>query len=180
MIHKHDDHSSNTIPIVKELLLRQTTYVPTGVLNMFGGTQPPEGWLMCDGSFVDKNTYQHLYSVIGTNFGTSSNSTQFKLPDMRERFPLGAATANPIGTSGGAATHVLQLNEIPAHSHVINDSHSHTSTVTVSPGSGTTVLAAPSTTTTSTASTGGTSPGPAAAAHNNMPPFITFNYIIKY
>ena len=47
-------------------------------------TTAPTGWLSCSGQFISKTSYSNLYSVIGDTYG--SNSTQFKLPDLRGNF----------------------------------------------------------------------------------------------
>ncbi len=44
------------------------------------------GWLLCDGRFVDKRRYKRLFSKIGYNFGSdSTNSYLFRLPDARNK-----------------------------------------------------------------------------------------------
>lgn len=49
-----------------------------------------EGYLLCDGSAVSRETYVALFSVIGTMFGEGDGSTTFNLPDFRGRFIQGA------------------------------------------------------------------------------------------
>jgi microcystin-dependent protein len=69
--------------------------------------QIPEGWVLCDGS----------------------NGT----PNLRDRFVVGAGSGYVVGATGGEATHVLAISEMPSHTHIqnphvhsINDpGHSH-------------------------------------------------------
>ena len=79
------------------------------------------GWLLCDGSSLDRTTYSALFAVIDTKYGSTS-STTFKLPDCRGRVP-GAIGAGPgltrraTGENPGAETHVLTTPELPGHTH---------------------------------------------------------------
>lgn len=49
-----------------------------------------DGFLLCDGSAVSRETYADLFAVIGTTFGEGDGSTTFNLPDFRGRFIQGA------------------------------------------------------------------------------------------
>ena len=79
------------------------------------------GFLILDGSEVLKATYAALYSAIGDIGGSpSGGSTYFKLPDHRERVAVPAkagGTFATIGAKGGAETHTLDTDEMPAHTH---------------------------------------------------------------
>jgi hypothetical protein len=48
----------------------------------------PNGFLECDGSFLDRTIYTTLFAVIGTVYGSSS-SDDFQLPDLRGCFLRG-------------------------------------------------------------------------------------------
>ncbi len=43
---------------------------PTGGVIAFAGVSAPVGWLICDGSAVNRGTYRNLYDVILTSFET--------------------------------------------------------------------------------------------------------------
>jgi len=122
--------------------------LPSGVIQMFGGSVIPSGWLSCDGSAVSRSTYSALFSAIGTTFGAGNGSTTFNIPDMRGRMGMGtgtgsglnssgtgapsgtAQTARTLGQWGGEETHQLTLSNIPSHSHNGSTgnagSHTHT------------------------------------------------------
>ena len=94
----------------------------------------PDGWLLCDGSAVSRDTYADLYAAIGDTWGEGDGSTTFNLPNFKGRFPLGANDARPVGTTGGAETHTLTTDEMPSHSHgkgtlatSLGGRHSHSS-----------------------------------------------------
>ncbi|HAB18261.1 MAG TPA: phage tail protein [Verrucomicrobiota bacterium] len=63
---------------------------PPGTVSAYMGTNDPPGWLICDGRLLPKGEYGRLYSVIGGIAGTPSDTTQFRLPDLRGFFLRGA------------------------------------------------------------------------------------------
>ena len=128
------------------------------------------GWLLCDGSAVSRTTYSTLFAAIGTTFGSGNGSTTFNLPDLRGRFALGVSSGHALATKGGAETVTLTVDQIPSHSHTVSISHYSQSSGngSVDKKSGT------SSATFTTSNTGG------GQAHNNMPPYLSLNYIIKY
>ena len=78
--------------------------IPTGTILTYAGSTAtiPTGWLLCDGSAYSRTgTYQGLYQVIDTYWGTGDGSTTFNVPDLRGVFLRGA---NDMGTSAGAAS----------------------------------------------------------------------------
>lgn len=84
----------------------------TGVMAPFAGTVAPDGFLLCDGSAVNRTTYADLFDVIGESFGPGDGSTTFNVPDTRNRALRGSGGTLGVGATGGteAATH-------PAHIH---------------------------------------------------------------
>lgn len=74
-----------------------TYCMPVGSIIPFGGSTPPIGFLICDGSEVSKTSYSDLYNTIGDTYGTATDETKFKLPDLRDKFVQGAN--NNLGTS---------------------------------------------------------------------------------
>ena len=77
---------------------------PAGVIEMYGGSSAPSGWLMCTGQAVSRTTYASLFTAIGTAFGVGDGSTTFNVPDFQGRSPKG------VGTSSGGSdvTHVAE------------------------------------------------------------------------
>ena len=94
--------------------------IPVGTIAMFGAERDPEGWLRCDGRLLDRNAYAKLFAVIGTTHGFT-NSSNFRLPDIRERSVVGSGTKYSIGAKGGNATVTLSINQMPAHTHPIGE-----------------------------------------------------------
>lgn len=64
--------------------------VPIGTILSYSATTPPVGFLVCDGSEVSKTTYSYLFEVIGDTYGTATDTSKFKLPDLRDKFVQGA------------------------------------------------------------------------------------------
>jgi microcystin-dependent protein len=66
--------------------------VPIGAILPYAGAEAPYGYILCDGSELEKTKYSDLYDVIGTTYNgvTALNGVNtFKVPDLRGRFPLG-------------------------------------------------------------------------------------------
>lgn len=90
---------------------------PIGSIQMYAGSTAPAGWLMCDGSAVSRSEYADLFAVIGTTFGYGDGSTTFNVPDMRDRFAVGAGDSYNLNDQGGVNSVTLSTGEIPAHTH---------------------------------------------------------------
>lgn len=152
---------------------------PAGMVIPYAGSSAPTGYLLCDGSAVSRSTYSTLFAIISTTYGVGNGSTTFNLPDCRGLTPYGFKstdtnfdTLKTPSVYVGEKTHALTVGELAAHSHnnpmannvaggtwwsftsvTDNGAHGFGGQATQSTGSGT--------------------------AHNNMPPYIVLNFIIK-
>ena len=89
-------------------LLKQTrdTFVgdlgiPMGGIIPYAGANPPRGFLLCDGSEIERTKYPDLFDVIGTTYNGSTpliGANTFRLPDLRGRFALGRDNMDNAGT----------------------------------------------------------------------------------
>jgi microcystin-dependent protein len=157
-----DDSEDETKYITKHNLVGG---FPVGSILMYGGSSAPDGWLLCDGNDVSRNTYSELFAAIGETFGIGDGSTTFNLPDLRGRSPIGGGqgsglTNRSLGESGGEEEHQLIDSEIPEHG-LHRDYTGGTSGFTSGSNS-------------MSKSVGGDQP------HNTMHPFIVINFMIKY
>ena len=55
------------------------------------------GWLLCNGAAISRTTYANLFDKRGTTYGSGDGSTTFNIPDLRDRYIIGADT-NALGT----------------------------------------------------------------------------------
>lgn len=92
-----------------------------GEIRLFPIGYVPNGWLACEGQILQINSNQALYSLLGTTYGGNGQTT-FALPDYRGRTPIHCSPNYPLGQSGGEESHVLTVNEMPAHTHQIRSS----------------------------------------------------------
>ncbi|RJF83626.1 phage tail protein [Azospirillum cavernae] len=164
-----------------------------GEIRLFPMNWAPQDWHVCDGTVMQIQQNQALYSLIGTTYGGDGKNT-FQLPDLRGRVPV---DQNYNDTSGeyvrgkamGVETVALTAAQTPQHQHTLNvlSTAGATANSVGSSISGTAtspiVLVAPNLF---------ASPGPApiplnpavlsttgdGAAHNNMQPFLVLNFCI--
>jgi microcystin-dependent protein len=151
--------------------------VPAGTVEMFAGSAAPEGWLLCNGQTVLRERFADLFDAIGTTYGAGNGTTTFAVPDLRTRFPVGSGTGHALGSAGGAAQVALTAAQMPSHSHAIDtrtsstQPHSHEVNEYVS-GTGTTS----SGWTNRVQTTRNTGSG---SAHENRPPYLSLNFLIR-
>ena len=100
--------------------------LPAGTVLPYAGTSVPTGFLDCDGSTLLRADYPALFTAIQTTFG-STNSTNFKIPDTRDRTLIGAnAGQRELGTTGGSFSITLTTNQMPRHTHnIVDPGHAH-------------------------------------------------------
>ena len=151
---------------------------PTGSIMPFAGTVLPPGYLWCDGTTKSIGFYPALYQVCGSLYGTET-FTDFYLPNLSARFPLGDSGSTTPGDTGGASTVTLTTAQIPSHNHGITHSTSQT-TNTSHTHEGTTRLSMATTGATNTTLSASTDNAGGGGSHENMPPYLVLNYIIKY
>lgn len=155
---------------------------------------PPKGFAFCEGQIMPISANTALFSLLGTTYGGNGLSN-FALPNLQGRIPIGAdqgpgLSYRELGEQGGVEQVTLTANEIPPHTHLVNE-------VTLSLPAGDTVntynpvgsyhgTAASDNLYSTTAGTnvtaklqhnlnaapGGTTPV------NNMQPYMTINYAI--
>lgn len=181
------------LPVLNEELKKlgneiEESAVPTGAMVLWTTDTEPSGWVFCDGSAYDvtkDSSLGALYKLIGNTFGGSDN-TDFQVPDLRGRVPLGQddmggtaanrvtdADADTVGNGDGAETVTLTAAQsgVPAHTHGIN--------VYTATGAPSNVQGTSSTDGLAVASTNASVAANASEAHTNLQPFITMNWIIK-
>ena len=135
---------------------------PVGTIVAWAGSVAtiPSEYQLCDGSAASTSALQ---AITGAN-----------VPDLRDRFIVGANNVSGTGTypgvgvgsTGGAATHTLTVAEIPSHNHGTNPNN--TATMTVGDGAY------------NIPQYGGANNTGGGQPHNNLPPYYALCYIIKH
>jgi microcystin-dependent protein len=91
-------------------------FIPVGSVFAFAGLNPPNGYLICDGSEVLVSKYQALYSVIGDIFFSTPTAGHFTLPDLRDNTAKGVNVVTGqqfLPTASGSVTATLASTNIP-------------------------------------------------------------------
>ncbi|HEY2134637.1 MAG TPA: tail fiber protein [Xanthobacteraceae bacterium] len=163
-------------------------------IRIFPFNFAPRGWAMCDGQLLPISQNTALFSLLGTNYGGDGKST-FALPNLQGSVPIhtdqySGGGQYPIGAQGGSQFVQLLTSEIPLHSHLLQASTGTATSTSPSnavymqgqynDGQGGTgavelyVTLAPNATfnPATIAVAGGGQP------HNNMMPYLTFNFCI--
>lgn len=155
--------------------------MPVGTILIWPSDNIPEGYHLCDGSSMGVNQYPVLYSLIGSTYGGSG--TIFNLPNLQGRFVAGKNGSDyfkNLGDSGGQAMVTLTAAQSGLRSH------NHTSQVTgykfnsnhenhvyrFKRGANEEPL-------TLNVTVNNCADLPALESHENRPPFMVMNYIIK-
>lgn len=168
--------------------LQTAASLPAGSVTQFAGANAPAGWLLMYGQAVSRTEYEGLFLAIGTTYGAGDGSTTFNLPDARGRAligkdDMGGSAANRV-TSGGSGINGALLgavggSEIVTLSEAQIASHSHS--LKMDGG----IFQGGSSATAAAHISAGTLFGNRIAtagsnnSHNNLPPALIVNYIIK-
>lgn len=111
--------------------------VPVGTVITWVGSTSPDStmWAECTGQAVARvGSYETLFSVLGTAYGTGDGSTTFNLPDFRGHFLMGLPAGRTLGTAYGAQNNQINLTfaQMPPHDHpvgslqtIANGDHNH-------------------------------------------------------
>lgn len=161
-----------------------------GEIQICGYNFAPKGWAFCNGQLLPISQNTALFSILGTTYGGDGKSN-FALPNLQGCSPVQAGQGpglSPyyLGQTGGETTVTLLQSEIPAHTHTVGvvdapgtqNSPSAALLGKARYGKAFDLQYAP------TASAATTMAGAALASagggqpHNNMPPYLTLNFII--
>ena len=99
--------------------------LPIGSMIPYSSEVIPNGFLPCDGSEVSRTEYKDLFAVIGITYGEGDGETTFNLPDKRGRVSVGLDKRqeefNSISLKDGEKAVTLKTENLPSHSHDVND-----------------------------------------------------------
>lgn len=155
---------------------RSSSVLPIGTIVMWPTATAPTGWLICDGQPITGDAYADLRTVLG---GATT------VPNLSGRFPLGSgnssttgSTSHSLASSGGEEKHTLTTEEMPVHTHSIL--YGEAGSIKYQ---GVSFVAESSAYSSGNGSSSGkpiVNTAGSGYPHNNMPPFYTLNFIIKY
>jgi microcystin-dependent protein len=163
-----------------------------GEIRPFAGNYAPEGWHLCDGSLLSINTFQALYSLIGTTYGGNARTT-FGIPDFRGRLPVGQGqgaglTNRVVGQTGGTSTVQITSAYMPLHTHNFLAVGADATTSVIASGAalaqtpGEIVRYAAASATSGAAihqmAAGAITPAGGSASHANLMPYLAIQFII--
>lgn len=69
-----------------------------GEIRMFGGDFAPVGWRFCDGQTLSAAEHPRLFDLLQNTFG-GDGKTNFKLPDLSGRTPVGSGPGHALGAT---------------------------------------------------------------------------------
>jgi len=95
-----------------------------GEIAIVGFNFAPRGWATCDGQLLSIASSSALFSLLGTMYGGDGRTT-FGLPGLSGRAALHFGNGpglipRSIGQRSGSPTTVLNVNNIPSHTHEVN------------------------------------------------------------
>lgn len=174
------------------------------IVRKIGGGQLIKGIIMAFSGTFDSNGHPVNPDTNAGDTGWHICDGTHGTPDLRGRFILGASDGHAVGSAGGEETHVLTVEEMPAHSHSgttsTNGAHHHGSPFGENPSVGTPLYGLYDSKDNHFGSNGGgdwdntiyntstdgdhnhtfaTDNTGGDAAHNNMPPYYALSYIMK-
>lgn len=154
-------------------------------IRIFPFNFAPRSWAFCSGQILPLSQNTALFSLLGTTYGGDGRST-FGLPDLQGRAPMHPGqgpglSLRDLGESTGVETVTLLESEIPVHNHTIRiiDTPGQVSTA-----SGNMLGQSQHGTIYSTSNpnvnmnAGAIVPSGGGQPHNNMMPYLTFNFCI--
>lgn len=169
--------SQDNISLVSVATPPAPSAVPTGGMIPFAGAGAvPSGYLLCDGSAVDRTVYAALFAVISTTWGIGDGATTFNLPSGVQKAFYGKAASGTGSTVGGSFGSIDHTHTGPSHTHTYSaTTGAPSATVDVQLGSGTTVA----TSTHTHADSGTTGASGTGATGTNNPPGMVGQWVIK-
>ncbi|MFC4763152.1 phage tail protein [Dyella koreensis] len=79
----------------------------------------PKGFAFCNGQLLPISQNQALFALLGTYYG-GNGTTNFQLPNLQSRTPVGSTNGADIGQIGGVENVTLQTSQIPGHNHTFS------------------------------------------------------------
>lgn len=143
----------------------------------------PTGFFLSNGQLLPINSYQALFSLLGTTYG--GNGVQnFALPNLQGRTPIGFSSNIPQGEIAGEDFHTLTLAETPQHTHALHGTNAAAGSINPAAGifattAGSQTLYAPPNNLVAMSGSAISSAG-GSLPHENRQPFLAMNWCIAW
>ena len=154
-------------------------------IRIFPFNFAPKGWAFCDGQLLPISQNTALFSLLGTTYGGNGKSN-FALPDLQGRAAMHPGqgpglSLHDLGETGGSETVTLLESEIPSHSHAVNASQADA--ISRLPGgqllaTGIAIGQYGPVSSLTALNPQAATPAGGDQPHNNMQPYLTFNFNI--
>lgn len=128
--------------------------IPKGLIVAWNSEAAPKGWAICNG-----NNGQPINDVV--------------IPDLRGKFVYGSIDNKNLHATGGKETHALTIDEFPNHTHEVQNNINKNNSCSCGGGGCGCLQHKETTNGLVIGTTGNNKP------HENMPPYLVLNYIIK-
>ena len=166
---------------------------PVGTILMWAGASSniPQGYKLCDGTALSRTEFSALFAAIGTVNGAGDGSSTFNIPDLRDKFVVGATAGSgdttypgvsPTATGGsasGAGTHTHGYAFASRNNEVIGNDYNSSGITNVTDRGNISELE----------QSGGpdgdrlagytADTGDGGSANGNLPPYYALCYLIK-
>ena len=157
-------------------------------IRIFPFNFAPKGWAWCDGQLLPLSQNTALFSLLGTTYGGNGQSN-FALPDLQGQAPMHPGqgpglSLHDLGETGGSETVTLLESEIPAHAHALMASTedgvqgSLTAGITIANSVGGALYQTTTNTNLVSMNPDALPPAGGDQPHNNLQPYLTFNFNI--
>jgi len=149
-------------------------------------TAPTVRYRICEGQELSRTDYAELFDIIGTTYGDGDGSDTFNLPDLRGKTIYGLkdddADFDTLGANGGAkeVTLTSEQSGLRGHSHNVGGyAEGGGAIANIMKASGTNLGLETGDVINTDGEPSRDGAQDALEAHNNLPPYVVFNWIMR-
>ena len=165
-----------------------------GEIRVFPFNFAPTGWALCNGQLLPISQNTALFSLLGTTYGGDGKTT-FALPNLKGAVPMHfgqgpGLTSRNLGDAGGSDTVTLTPAQLPSHNHTVAVASGFLAATQSTVPTASTVFCAEAARSVSSGyvtvvsqptvamNANAVTPAGGGQPHNNMAPFVAFNFCI--
>ena len=91
-----------------------------GEIKALAGATIPAGWLVCDGTPINRVDFSSLFAAIGTTWGVGDGTSTFNIPDLRGRTVIGVGKGGD-GTTSTPSVSAAESTQAKGTQHDLGD-----------------------------------------------------------